>query len=52
MCVAHSHADAVVGLTNNRDADDILRRVYGPEVAVVEYLRPGFQPFQTGGLGG
>ena len=50
MCVAHSHADAVVGLTNNRDADDILRRVYGPEVAVVEYLRPGFQLSKLVGL--
>lgn len=50
MCVAHSHADAVVGLTNNRDADEILRRVYGPEVAVVEYLRPGFQLSKLVGL--
>ena len=50
MCVAHSHADAVVGLTNNRDADNILRRVYGPEVAVVEYLRPGFQLSKLVGL--
>ena len=50
MCVAHSHADAVVGLTNNRDADHILRRVYGPEVAVVEYLRPGFQLSKLVGL--
>ena len=49
-CVAHSHADAVVGLTNNRDADDILRRVYGTEVAVVEYLRPGFQLSKLVGL--
>ena len=50
MCVAHSHADAVVGLTNNRDADDILRRVYGPAVAIVEYLRPGFQLSKLVGL--
>ena len=50
MCVAHSHADAVVGLTNNREADHILRRVYGPEVAVVEYLRPGFQLSKLVGL--
>ena len=49
-CVAHSHADAVVGLTNNRDADHILRQVYGPEVAVVEYLRPGFQLSKLVGL--
>ncbi len=50
MCVAHSHADAVVGLTNNREADDILRRVYGDDVAVVEYLRPGFRLSKLVGL--
>ncbi len=50
MCVAHSHADAVVGLTNNRDADAILRRVYGDAVAVVEYLRPGFRLSKLVGL--
>lgn len=49
-CVAHSHADAVVGLTNNREADPILRRVYGDSVAVVEYLRPGFQLSKLVGL--
>lgn len=49
-CVAHSHADAVVGLTNNRDAGGILRRVYGETVAVVEYLRPGFQLSKLVGL--
>ena len=43
MCVAHSHADAVVALTNNSDAEAILKRAYGNEVAVVEYIRPGFQ---------
>ena len=50
MCVAHSHADAVVGLTNNREADAILQRVYGDDVAVVEYLRPGFQLSKLVGL--
>ena len=50
MSVAHSHADAVVGLTNNRDAAAILRRVYGDTVAVVEYLRPGFQLSKLVGL--
>ena len=40
--VAHSHADAVVALTNNEDAQDVLAAVYGDDVAVVEYIRPGF----------
>ncbi len=50
MCVAHSHADAVVGLTNNRDSRDILKKVYGDSVAIVEYLRPGFQLSKLVGL--
>ena len=40
--VAHSHADAVVALTNNRHSDQVLRAVYGDDVAVIEYMRPGF----------
>jgi rhamnulose-1-phosphate aldolase/alcohol dehydrogenase len=50
MSVAHSHADAVVALTNNRDAEDVLKRVYGDSVAVVEYLRPGFRLSKLVGL--
>ena len=42
MAVAHSHADAVVALTNNRDAQQVLQTVYGDQVAVIEYIRPGF----------
>ncbi len=48
--VVHSHADAVVALTNNRDAEAVLQRVYGPEVAVIPYLRPGFQLSRLVGL--
>ena len=40
--VAHSHADAIVSLTNTRDSDELLRKVYGDRAAIVEYLRPGF----------
>ncbi|HZA21490.1 MAG TPA: class II aldolase/adducin family protein, partial [Dehalococcoidia bacterium] len=50
MSVAHSHADAVVALTNNRGSEDVLKRVYGDSVAVVEYLRPGFQLSKLVGL--
>ena len=50
MSVAHSHADAVVALTNNHDAAAVLQRVYGDEIAVVEYLRPGFKLSQLVGL--
>lgn len=50
MCVAHSHADAVVALTNNEGADSILKRVYGDEIAVVDYFRPGFHLSKLVGL--
>ncbi len=40
--VAHSHADAIVSLTNTRDSDELLKKVYGDRAAIVEYLRPGF----------
>jgi rhamnulose-1-phosphate aldolase/alcohol dehydrogenase len=50
MSVAHSHADAVVALTNNQDMDSVLRRVYGDEIAVVDYFRPGFHLSKLVGL--
>ena len=50
MCVAHSHADSVVALTNNEDADSTLKRVYGDEIAVVDYFRPGFRLSKLVGL--
>ena len=40
--VAHSHADDVVALTDNKDSEDVLNKVYGDRVAIVEYIRPGF----------
>ncbi len=40
--VVHSHADAIVALTNTRNSDELLHEVYGNRAAIVEYLRPGF----------
>ena len=40
--VVHSHADAVVALTNNADPQKVLGAVYGDRVTIVEYIRPGF----------
>jgi rhamnulose-1-phosphate aldolase/alcohol dehydrogenase len=40
--VIHTHADAVVSLTNNDRAADVLREVYGAEVITLPYRRPGF----------
>jgi rhamnulose-1-phosphate aldolase/alcohol dehydrogenase len=41
--VFHTHADAIVSLTNNANADDVLRTVFGDEVVALPYRRPGFR---------
>ena len=40
--VDHSHADAVVALTNTPDGEAIIREVYGPQMMIVPYVMPGF----------
>jgi rhamnulose-1-phosphate aldolase/alcohol dehydrogenase len=40
--VIHTHADAIVSLTNNDRAAAVLREVYGAEVIALPYRRPGF----------
>jgi rhamnulose-1-phosphate aldolase/alcohol dehydrogenase len=40
--VIHTHADAVVSLTNNDRSQEVLREVYGDEVIALPYRRPGF----------
>src|SRR5499433_2784136 len=40
--VIHTHADAIVSLTNNERAADVLREVYGDDVIALSYRRPGF----------
>jgi rhamnulose-1-phosphate aldolase/alcohol dehydrogenase len=41
--VVHTHADAVVSLTNNDRAGDVLAGVYGKDVIALDYRRPGFK---------
>src|SRR4029078_8637694 len=41
--VLHSPADAILALANNRNFEEALSDVFGDEVAVVPYRRPGFQ---------
>jgi rhamnulose-1-phosphate aldolase/alcohol dehydrogenase len=40
--VIHTHADAIVSLTNNDRCGHVLRQVYGDQVVALAYLRPGF----------
>ena len=40
--VDHTHADAVVALTNTPDGEQRVRDLYGERVLVVPYVMPGF----------
>ncbi len=40
--VDHTHADAVVAITNSIDGENIVRKIYGNRVIVVPYIMPGF----------
>ncbi len=41
--VDHSHADAVLVLTNQTDGPSLIREALGGRVAIVPYVRPGFE---------
>lgn len=41
--VVHTHADAIVSLTNNDRASETLASVYGKDVIALAYRRPGFR---------
>ena len=40
--VDHTHADAVLSVTNTKDGDQRIREIYGKRCVVVPYLMPGF----------
>lgn len=40
--VVHTHADAILSLTNTRNPHKALSQAFGSDVIVVEYQRPGF----------
>ncbi|HET8643810.1 MAG TPA: bifunctional aldolase/short-chain dehydrogenase, partial [Pseudonocardiaceae bacterium] len=40
--VQHSHADALIALTNQPDGAAMVRKVLGDDVVVVPYVMPGF----------
>lgn len=40
--VDHSHADAVVTISNTPDGKAILAEIYGPDVLILPYIMPGF----------
>ena len=40
--VDHTHADAVLAVTNNADGEKHVREIYGDDVVVIPYVMPGF----------
>jgi rhamnose utilization protein RhaD (predicted bifunctional aldolase and dehydrogenase)/NAD(P)-dependent dehydrogenase (short-subunit alcohol dehydrogenase family) len=40
--VLHSHADAILTLTNTADGESLVRKVFGDRVVVIPYVMPGF----------
>ncbi|MCH6580436.1 MAG: bifunctional aldolase/short-chain dehydrogenase [Nitrospinae bacterium] len=40
--VDHSHADAILVIANQPNAEKICREIYGDELGVVPYIMPGF----------
>ena len=40
--VDHSHADAVVTISNTPGGEKLLREIYGDEVLILPYIMPGF----------
>lgn len=40
--VIHTHADAIVSLTNNARGREVVQEVYGKDAVLIHYHRPGF----------
>ncbi|MBY0579322.1 MAG: bifunctional aldolase/short-chain dehydrogenase [Burkholderiales bacterium] len=40
--VDHTHADAIISITNTADGEARIREIYGDTVVVVPYVMPGF----------
>ena len=41
--VDHTHADAVVTITNNKRGEALIREIYKDRVLIVPYIKPGFR---------
>ena len=41
--VDHTHADAVVTITNNQRGEALIREIYKDRVLIVPYIKPGFK---------
>jgi rhamnulose-1-phosphate aldolase/alcohol dehydrogenase len=43
VAVLHTHADAILAITNTKGREETVRAVYGDQVITVPYRRPGFR---------
>ena len=41
--IDHTHADAVVTLTNTPEGNELIRKIYGERLLVIPYFMPGFK---------
>ena len=41
--VDHTHADALISITNTVDGEARIRQIYGDDVVVIPYVMPGFE---------
>lgn len=41
--VDHTHADAVVTLTNTPEGKELIQKLYGPNILIIDYVMPGFE---------
>ncbi len=40
--VDHTHADAIISITNTKDGEQRIKEIYGDSVVVIPYVMPGF----------
>ncbi|MCA8919256.1 MAG: bifunctional aldolase/short-chain dehydrogenase [Planctomycetes bacterium] len=41
--VDHSHADAILAITNRPDGEALVKEIFGDRVGIVKYVMPGFE---------
>lgn len=41
--VDHSHADAILAITNRPDGEAIVKEIFGERIGIVRYVMPGFE---------
>ncbi len=45
--IDHTHADAILTLTNQEGGEELVREALGPDVLILEYVSPGFKLAQA-----